>query len=400
MDTKRILYISGSIGLGHVTRDIAIARELRKQVPTVELSWLATPPASTVLEKAGERLLPEAAAFAEDSAAAEDAGGKGFRLNLLKYLSHAMGAWKQNVNAFRQVMNRHTFDLIVADEAYEIVMALDKGYVKTSTQFIMIYDFIGNVSMSSSPFEKLMTYLWNREWATIRHYKSNGNLTGIFIGEPEDIPDRNLGFLLPNAREVAQGFCEFVGYVLPFIPEEYSDQSAIKAELGYREKPLIVCSIGGTSVGAELLQLCGRAYPIIRERIPDIQMVLVCGPRLNPKLLDLPEEIEIRGYVPELYKHLAASDLAIVQGGGTTTTELTALRRPFLYFPLEGHFEQQVHVTGRLRRHRAGLEMSFPTTTPTGLAEAVISNIGRRVDYPSIPVNGAEKAAQVIARLL
>ena len=48
---------------------------------------------------------------------------------------------------------------------------------------------------------------------------------------------------------------------------------------------------------------------------------------------------EVRGYVPNLYQHFAACDLAVVQGWGTTTLELTALSRPFLYFPREQHFE-------------------------------------------------------------
>ena len=62
----------------------------------------------------------------------------------------------------------------------------------------------------------------------------------------------------------------------------------------------------------------------------------------------------MRGYVPDLYRHLAACDLAVVQGGLTTTMELTAARRPFLYFPLRNHFEQNLHVAHRLDRHGAG----------------------------------------------
>ena len=397
---KRILFVSGSIGLGHAIRDIAIATELRRYIPSAEIFWLAAPPGDGVLEEAGENLLPEAAQFADDSTVAEDAADGGFRLNLLKYLSHTMGAWKKNVNVFREVVDRDAFDLIIADEAYEISMAIGKGLVETDAHFIMIYDFFGNVSMSRSPIERLINYMWNRQWATAGRHELKEGFSSMFIGEPQDVPEKKLGFLLPSAREVAQERCEFLGYVLPFTPEEYADQSEIKAELGYGNHPLVVCSIGGTAVGGELLQLCTRAHPIIREKIPDIQMVLVCGPRLSPKSLEVPEGIEVRGYVPALYKHLAASDLAIVQAGGTTTTELTALRKPFLYFPLEGHFEQRVHVAERLKRHRAGVEMDFQDTTPSRLAEMVIENISKKVDYASIPVNGAEKAAQIIERLL
>ena len=85
-------------------------------------------------------------------------------------------------------------------------------------------------------------------------------------------------------------------------------------------------------------------------------MILVCGPRLSPESLKVPEEVEVRGYVPALYEHFAASDLAIVQGGGTSTLELSVLKKPFIYFSLDGHFEQQVHVAGRLARHQAGIQ--------------------------------------------
>ncbi|MFX0062539.1 MAG: glycosyltransferase [Candidatus Hermodarchaeota archaeon] len=62
-------------------------------------------------------------------------------------------------------------------------------------------------------------------------------------------------------------------------------------------------------------------------------------------------------YVPNLYEHFAASDLVITQGGGTATLELTALKRPFIYFPIQEQFEQRIHIAERLVYHQAGVKM-------------------------------------------
>ena len=55
---KRALYISSPIGLGHAQRDAAIADELRKLHPDLEIDWLAQHPVTAVLEARGERIHP------------------------------------------------------------------------------------------------------------------------------------------------------------------------------------------------------------------------------------------------------------------------------------------------------------------------------------------------------
>jgi len=129
-------------------------------------------------------------------------------------------------------------------------------------------------------------------------------------------------------------------------------------------------------------------------------MVLICGPRIKPESIKAPPGGEVKGFVPRLYEHLAACDLAVVQGGGSTTLELTVLKRPFLYFPLEGHSEQEIAVASRLLRLGAGVKMSFSQTTEASLAEAALKNIGREVSYPSLPIDGASRAADLILPLL
>ena len=90
----------------------------------------------------------------------------------------------------------------------------------------------------------------------------------------------------------------------------------------------------------------------------------------------------------------------MVQGGLTTSMELTASRRPFLYFPLRHHFEQNMHVAHRLDRYGAGRRMDFDTATPDVIAAAIAEEIGRPVDYRPVETDGARRAAEKLAELL
>jgi predicted glycosyltransferase len=129
-------------------------------------------------------------------------------------------------------------------------------------------------------------------------------------------------------------------------------------------------------------------------------MIAVTGPRIDPATLPVADGLEVHGYVRDLQDHLTACDLAVVQGGLATTMELTAARRPFLYFPLGHHFEQQFHVAHRLDRYRSGRRMDAATATPETIASAIAQEIERDVDYQPVDTEGAAHAAARIAELL
>ena len=129
-------------------------------------------------------------------------------------------------------------------------------------------------------------------------------------------------------------------------------------------------------------------------------MLVVAGPRIDPASLRAAEGLEIRPYVHDLYRHLAACDLAVVQGGLTTAMELTANRQPFIYFPLKHHFEQNCHVRHRLERYQAGRRMDFADSPPEAIAAAIAQEISREVDYRPVAGDGAARAATMIAELL
>jgi UDP:flavonoid glycosyltransferase YjiC (YdhE family) len=137
-----------------------------------------------------------------------------------------------------------------------------------------------------------------------------------------------------------------------------------------------------------------------KRRLPELRMILVAGPRIAPESLPTHDGLEIHGYIPQLYGHLSVCDLAVVQGGLTTTMELTAARRPFIYFPLRNHFEQNFHVRHRLERYGAGRCMDFAATDPDELADAIVTEVGRDVDYLPVETDGAARAAALICELI
>jgi predicted glycosyltransferase len=108
----------------------------------------------------------------------------------------------------------------------------------------------------------------------------------------------------------------------------------------------------------------------------------------------------VRGYVHELYRHLAAADIGVVQGGLTTTMELVAAQTPFVSFPLASHFEQRYHVRHRLDRYGAREWLDYAEATPERVADAIASGIASKPSYRSIDPGGADRAAALIAELV
>ena len=109
---------------------------------------------------------------------------------------------------------------------------------------------------------------------------------------------------------------------------------------------------------------------------------------------------EVHAFVPNLDRHLAACDLALVQGGLTTCMELAAAGTPFLYFPLKNHFEQNFHVAHRLDQYGAGRRMEFATSTPDMIAEAMVAALATPTRFKPVEAEGAARAAGMLADLL
>jgi hypothetical protein len=395
MAAPRVLYLSSAIGLGHLSKDLAITRELRLLLPEVQLLWLAGHPASEALADAGENVLPEAGRWRGGTEIAERTMRNG-QLDLVRYVYRSFPSWAHNMALIKGVVRRYGVDLVVGNEAWEVDVPLILRLLRMPVPFVLITDFVGIDVVGSNLVDRLAAYPLNVLWSFDRTVYVGGKHSAIFIGELDDIPDKPLGWLLRSKREHAAATYDVVGHVVRFKPEDYADKAETRRRLGYDDRPLIVCSVGGTSVGKGLLELCGDAFPLLRQRLPDVRMILVCGPRIPVESVRAPRGVELREYVPALFEHYACCDVAVGQCGASSTTELAALGTPFIYFPIAGHFEQEV-VAARLARYGVGRRMSLSETTPAGLAEAILGEYLRARTRRTFPVEGAHEAAQHIA---
>jgi hypothetical protein len=394
----RVLYVSSSIGLGHASKDLAIAGELRRLEPNIEILWVAGQPAADVIRRAGENVLPESAQWRGASEIAERSVRDG-QLDLVRYVYRSLPAWAMNALLFQRIVAAHDVDIAVGNEAYEVDVPLVAGVLRPAVPFVMIFDFVATDAMGTNIVDRVGSWFLNALWSMDGRVYGGSGYSAIFIGEADDIPDRPFGWLLPNRRRHALHYYDIVGHAVNFRPEEFADRAALRGRLGYGDEPLVICSAGGTSIGRELLELCGAASLILSESLPGLRMVLVCGPRIPVESVRAPAGVTVLGYVPRLFEHMACCDAAVVQCGASSTTELAALRRPFVYFPIEGHFEQEA-VAARLARYGVGRRLTLGSTTPESLARAIREEIERSSVGSAMPLEGATKAARHILKTL
>lgn len=398
---KRALYISSPIGLGHAQRDVAIAKALREQVPGLEIDWLAQDPVTRVLTAEGERIHPASAQLVSESRHIETESAE-HDLHCFQALRRMDEILLSNFMVFHDIIRDQQYDLWIGDEAWELDYYLHENPEQKRAAYAWLTDFVGYLPMADGgEHEAFLTADYNAEM--IEHIARYPRIRdrALFVGEPEHVVPEAFGPDLPMIRDWTEQHYDFPGYVSGFNPADFTDLAALRAELGYGEdEQVCIVTVGGTGVGAALLRRVIAAYPAAKSQIPALRMIVVAGPRIDPASLPRHESLEILPFVEHLYRHLAACDLAVVQGGLTTAMELTANRRPFIYFPLKHHFEQQVHVHHRLRCYGAGRRMDFEGATPASIAQAISEEIGREVHYQPVDPNGAHRAAKLIAEML
>ena len=398
---KRALYLSSPIGLGHGRRDIAITRELRKLHPDLEVDWLAQDPVTRLLEANGEHVHPLSARLASESRHIEMESGE-HDLHCFQALRNMDEVLIANFMIFQDAVDEGSYDLVIADEAWDIDHYWHEHPELKKAGLAWFTDFVGYVPMpSGGEHEAFLTTDYNAEMIEHIERHPGARDRAIFVGSPEDIVPLSFGKDLPTMRDWVPRHFDFAGYIIGEHPQTFGHRAELRERLGYRpDQRVCIVTVGGSAVGAHLIRRILQSYPMARARLPELRMIVVAGPRIDPASLHAPDGVEVHAFVPDLDRHLAACDLALVQGGLTTCMELTAAGTPFLYFPLRNHFEQNFHVAHRLDRYGAGRRMAFATSTPDMIAEAMVGALRAPAKFKPVEADGAARAARMLADLM
>jgi pimeloyl-ACP methyl ester carboxylesterase/predicted glycosyltransferase len=398
--TPSVLFISSPIGLGHARRDLAIVRALRELRPGASVDWLAQDPVTRLLDSAGEAVHPASAALASESRHIEDEAGE-HDLHVFQALRRMDEILVRNFRVFQEVVETGAYDLVVADEGWEVDHFWHEHPELKRTQLAWLTDFVGFAPMpDGGSAEARLTADYNAEM--IHHVDSHRGVRdrAVYVGNLAEVVDDALGPDLPGRREWTAGRFDCSGYILGDDVPRPEDRAALRAELGFGEgEEVCVVTVGGSGVGRALIRRILAAVPLARRRRPWLRTIVVAGPRLSTDFAPI-EGVEFRGYEPRLPQLLAACDLALVQGGLSTCMELAATRTPFIYFPLEHHFEQNIHVAARLDAYEAGRRFRYADAEPDALAQAIVEELERPVAWARVERDGAGRAAALIADLL
>lgn len=398
---RKALFISSAIGLGHVQRDLAIAREMRARQPDLQIDWFTVHPASTYLEREGERVHPICRRLGNESRHFERQAGE-HDLQAFFALRTMDEVMALNFLVFAELMKAEHYDIVIGDEAWEVDYHYHENPEIKRQPFVFLTDFVGCLPMeegnereaflcadrNADDIEHVARYPWIRDRA-------------IFVGNEDDVPELPFGPGLPEIRDWTKRNFAFTGYALPFDPKSLADTDALRARHGYtRDEKLVIAAVGGTSVGGSLLHRIAQTFPLMKKQVPELHMVLVAGPRLPRDAFPTMDGLDVLPYVHKLFEHLACSDLALVQGGLSTCMELVATRRPFLRFPLERHFEQCIHVTNRMRNYCAECTVRFSDLTARELADKALQTLHAPVTYKPVETDGAARAARHILAVM
>ncbi len=317
MRIKGILFFTSPIGLGHASRDIAIASLLKESLTDeVEITFVTSDQASRHIIEHGFKALNVY------RAKSIDADAKGYFRHRLRWLIDYMLYYKECKVKASKVIDEYKPRLIISDEDFaSIAVAKGRGIKSVLVTDVFESRFLNGIT-------SIIEVILNRTLKKIIH---SADLV-----------------LVPMHGEDHGN----VMYVGPIVREISKSREELREVFGFSNDEMVVTvSVGGTSSGKFLIDATLRAYSKVKDVYEGrsgkrLRLIIVSGPSLDytldPYLDDhIIKDIRLDRYINNMHELVYASDLLISLAGRSTIDEANAYHTPAIFIPIRNHFEQE-----------------------------------------------------------
>ena len=285
-------FFSSPIGLGHVTRDIAIVNNLKN----ISINFITGSGAAKILKKLEYKVND---IYNPPSFIVEN----GMLNNQTKWLWNYFQYYKNCKKISEKIIKINNSDLIISDEDFASLTVAQNLKIPN----ILITDVL------ETKFTKGIASLIER--------KMNKSMMNII---------KNCDVVIIPEEGHDQGNIKRVG---PIVREINFSREELRKKFSFN-KITIIISIGGTDAGLFLIE---KSIESILKINQDIEIVVVSGPAINKKF----SNVRNLGFVDNLHELIFASDLIISLAGKSTIDEAKAYGTPGIFIPIKGHFEQE-----------------------------------------------------------
>lgn len=356
----RILFFTSPIGLGHATRDIAIADKLYRLGKGKENIHFVTGQYAYELISGRDYLVSDLYKPIKFSI------HSGELRHPFKWLLRYFWYYRKCKDIAEKIVKSHDnksdSDLIVSDEDFASIVVAEKAAHKR----ILITDITE-------------THFVKGKFASIIEKKMNISIQKIMNNcDYVIIPD--FGVDVDN-----------VVHVGPVVRDIGADRKTLRKRFGFNKRTVLV-SVGGTDAGKYLIEKTIIAYRKLRKKF-DIDLLIVSGPSINLTAY-CNENIRILGFVDNLHEYIYASDLIISLAGRSTMDESTVYGVPGIFIPIKNHFEQEENAK----------RLGYKYDDIFRLERLIEDNlsVSSSIDKTNLQTNakGAEKAARLILETL
>ena len=285
-------FFSSPIGLGHVTRDIAIVNNL-KNIP---INFVTGSGAAKILKKLEYKVND---IYNPPSFIVEN----GMLNNQTKWLWNYFQYYKNCKKISEKVIKINNSDLIISDEDFASLTVAQ------------------NLKISNILITDVLETKFTKGIASLIERKMNKSMMNII---------KKCDVVIIPEEGHDQGNIKRVG---PIVREINVSREELREKFSFNKTTIIV-SVGGTDAGLFLIE---KSIESILKINQDIEIVVVSGPAISKKF----SNVRNLGFVDNLHELIFASDLIISLAGKSTIDEAKAYGTPGIFIPIKGHFEQE-----------------------------------------------------------